>query len=261
MGFLDAMKGDLQSLTPILAASLLSRIEARMGLEKVIDLDTIIDAEVSNPQRVLLLHGFGLKEHSMAGLGYSLRKQGFESFLRKYSSGDDLRAVAQRKSDSLTRFCQNSYQKVSPLKSNEGGLIKYWEREPLTRKVSIVGHSEGGLVGCEKAQNNPHLVNKVIAVGTPVYGSPLAHFLPWVPSCRQMRVGSQYLQELWDRGFPEEVEFHFVFSRYDQIVSPPPTHFTQRRRANVHVHFVDNVGHLGLIGPKCYGLISDLLKL
>ena len=75
-----------------------------------------------------------------------------------------------------------------------------------------------------------------------------------------MCVGSDYLRELWERGFPKEVEFHFVFSKYDEVVLTSPERIMTNKYSNVHVYFVDNVGHLGLIGPRCYELVSKLLK-
>jgi len=32
------------------------------------------------------------------------------------------------------------------------------------------------------------------------------------------------------------------------------------KHSNVHNHYVEGVGHLGLIGPRCYNLVSDILK-
>ena len=232
MTFTKAVDGEVRSVLPVMVGSLMSRLEAVIGL------DTVIDSFSPNPRNVLLLHGFLMKHYSMAGLGYHLRENGFRSFLRSYRYGDDLREIVKRRSKTLTDFCEDK---------NE--------------KVGLVGHSEGGYVACMKAKKNPHLINTVVSLGTPTDGTLAAYLAYFFPSCRQMVPGNEFLKKFWEEDFPEDVQFHFVSTPYDEVIWLPPGHSTKRREApNIHYHVVEDVGHLGLIGPRCYDLVTDLLK-
>ncbi len=73
--------------------------------------------------------------------------------------------------------------------------------------------------------------------------------------------GNDFLKLIEEKGFPEGVEFHAIASPYDELSRPITTSLLpEDKYSNVHNHYVESVGHLGLIGPRCYGLIRDILK-
>ncbi len=73
--------------------------------------------------------------------------------------------------------------------------------------------------------------------------------------------GNDFLKLIEEKGFPEGVEFHAIASPYDELSRPITTSLLpEDKYQNVNNHIVMGVGHLGLIGPRCYQLIGDILK-
>ena len=233
MSFIDAVTGELESGLHVIA-----NIGQNYFYEVLNHHETseMIPAD-SSP--VLLYHGYLVTHRCMAGLAKHLKGNGFTSFVREYAYAGDLEEVVKRRSKKLNEFCQRT-----------------------GRKVNLVGHSLGGLIALRKAQENPTLVDKVIMLGSPLNGTNIA-YAPYLihKSCRQMVPGSDFLKHIQEKGFPENVEFHAIASPYDEIVRPITTSLLpEDKYANVHNHYVEGVGHLGLIGPRCYNLVSDILK-
>ena len=188
---------------------------------------------------VMLYHGYLVTHRCMAGLARHLKSEGFTPFVREYLYADDLEEVVKRRSKKLNEFCQRT-----------------------GRKVDLVGHSLGGLIALRKAQENPELVNKVVMLGSPIHGTRIA-YVPYLfhKSCRQMVPGSDFLDKIQHIGLPESVKFHSVATPYDEIVRPFQTSFfSEDTYQNVRNHVVTRVGHLGLIGPRCYNIVSNILK-
>jgi len=126
----------------------------------------------ANSSPILLYHGYFVTHRCMAGLANSLKKDGFTPFVRVYAYWDDLEKVVQLRSQKLNEFCQRT-----------------------GRKVDLVGYSLGGLIALRKAQENPHLVDKVIMLGSPL-GGTIAAYAPYLihKSCRQMVPGNDFLK-------------------------------------------------------------------
>lgn len=98
-------------------------------------------------------------------------------------------------------------------------------------RVDVVGHSMGGLAVLHAALHADDLpLGRVVTLGAPYLGSPLAHLSRLSPvalgplrSARQMRPGCGYLAELRDaaaRGLPAE-SWTCLWSPADELVPPP----------------------------------------
>ena len=193
----------------------------------------------ANSSPVLLYHGYLVTHRCMAGLAKHLNRNGFTPFVREYAYWDDLEAVVKRRSGKLIEFCERT-----------------------GRKVDLVGHSLGGLIALRKAQENPDLVDNVIMLGSPIQGTYMAYVAaPLHQSCRQMVPGNDFLKMIEEKGFPSSVDFHAIATPYDEMARPMQTSLLPEDIfPNVNNHIVMGVGHSGLIGPRCYSLVNDILK-
>ncbi len=233
MTLLGALKGELEAAI---------HVGAHIGQDyfyEVINSNNGAKQVPADSSPVLLYHGYLVTHRCMAGLAKSLHKSGFTPFVREYAYWDDLEAVVKRRSGKLIEFCERT-----------------------GRKVDLVGHSLGGLIALRKAQENPELVNKVIMLGSPIQGTYMAYFAaPLHKSCRQMVPGNDFLRMIHEKGFPSNVEFHAVATPYDEMARPMQTSLLpEDKYDNVDNHIVMGVGHLGLIGPRCYKLVTEILK-
>lgn len=183
---------------------------------------------------VLLYHGYFVNNFYMKETVDYLKQDGFSPLAVNYPFYRDLWTIAQEQGEKLNVLCQK-------------------KRE----KVSLIGHSQGGLLAVSLAQNYPDLIETVIALGTPFQGTYSAYAQYPITSCRQMCPGSAYLQELKEKGFPSRVSFYAVASRYEHIILPWH-HALIPEKENCHNIIVSDKGHASLISAK--ELIADLLK-
>lgn len=183
---------------------------------------------------LLLYHGYFVNNFYMKETVEYLAQEGFSPLAVNYPSCKDLRKVTIQQTEKIDAVCQKKGE-----------------------KVSLVGHSLGGLVAVSCAQDNPNLIDTVIALGTPFQGTYAAYAQYPITSCRQMCPGSAYLQELKEKGFPTGVSFYAVASRYDHIILP--WHYALiPEKGNCRNIIVSDKGHASLISAK--ELIVDLLK-
>ncbi|MBI2668741.1 hypothetical protein HYX14_02780 [Candidatus Woesearchaeota archaeon] len=185
---------------------------------------------------VVLLHGYLVGSPSLRGMSRYLAKNGFTAIREKYPFWQDLEKSEEQLRERMEEHCQR-----------------------VGRKVDIIGHSQGGLLGFGVARRHPDLVERVVALGAPFRGTYTAYLHYPVPSARQMVPGSSYLQELAERDFPEEVQFYSVYSPLDPVVFPPWNAKLPEAK-NVHTIPVRNVSHGGLTRKRCYGLLVELLR-
>ena len=162
-----------------------------------------------------------------------LAKENISAAVKNYPFWKDMKKVVLTETEKIDNLCQKK-----------------------GKKISLLGHSQGGLIATSIAQNNPSLIDKVITLGVPFQGTKTAYLQYFITSCRQMLPGSSYLKELNEKGFPEEVRFYNIIARYDHIVSwksailPPAS--------NVENIIVVDCGHASLI--KKDWLIGEILK-
>lgn len=117
-------------------------------------------------------------EWAVSPLPFELRKAGFEviKFHNKRQGFDDIDFNAKRLAYML-------------LDLNLRDSVKW---------VHVIGHSMGGLVARRANQMRVGMVDSTTCIATPHLGTPTALLAPWSESARQMRPGSDWLNELDD---------------------------------------------------------------
>ncbi len=202
--------------------------------------EALLDRKVSVPvtesaSPVLLPHGYLVGAPSLLGQERYLRKKGFAASSLSYPFWQDLRKVRVSLEDEVEELCQQSSQ-----------------------KVSLVGHSEGGLVSYSLAQHQPDCINRVIALGTPFHGTLAAYLNFFVESARQMLPGSSYLREMAEQGVPD-VPVISISTKYDELVIPWHSALLPESQHTYNIA-CNSVGHGGLITKECYPLVGEWLQ-
>lgn len=192
---------------------------------------------------VMLYPGYFLTSLYLNDLAEGLAQQGEVPLIGHYPFWQDLQKTVFAEGEYLDRICQK--------KGN---------------RVSLIGHSLGGLVVCSLAQEYSSLVEKVIAVGSPFQGTNVAKLKKLVEgsryeylgeSCAQMLPGSKFLTKLAEKGFSKEVEFYALVSRYDFLIRPWQSAFLPQRE-NCTNFILENEGHTSLLARV--DLIGNLLR-
>lgn len=149
---------------------------------------------------VLLIHGFMCNAAVWVWLRRALRRRGHAVFTL------DLEPVY----GAIDAYAEPVAAHVARISASAGG-----------RKVAVVGHSMGGLVGRALLRRFPGApVSCLITLGTPHHGTALAPF-GYGHNAREMRVTSAWLGGL--RAFEEgayPVPVTSVFSHHDNVVAP-----------------------------------------
>lgn len=100
---------------------------------------------------------------------------------------------------------------------------KYIKDNNLEGRISLIGHSEGGLVAAKYVEEiaPEGSINKVITIGSPWKGSSWANAFSFLGSCvREMRTDSEPLGKLWEKVNRKEnkTSYHFMGCRGDMLV-------------------------------------------
>ncbi len=111
---------------------------------------------------------------------------------------------------SIDDFAEKMKQKVEEIQRHYPG-----------RKLTIVGHSMGGIISARYAANCSHTdhIEKIITLGSPLQGTILA-YLGLGKCAKEMRRNSPYLHQLEQDLMTKNVAFINVGSHADLIVLP-----------------------------------------
>src|SRR3989338_9456197 len=158
---------------------------------------------------VLLLYGFGATRRSFSILERRLRKDGFRVF--SINLGGILDTFNTRCIEDLAEFVKNKIDRIC-------------DRYTLG-KISIIGHSKGGLIGryYVKRLKGYKRVKNLITLGTPHNGNPWALLGAFSPlglfsrSVWQMVPMSPFIRRLKQGPFPKEVRFVSIYSKNDKV--------------------------------------------
>lgn len=211
--------------------------------------DTI---DVSQPT-AMMIPGYVINAPSLRGLAAYLRRSGYNTDRKNYPFWRHLKVYEKKAEENLDRICQKTGE-----------------------RISILGHSQGGLVAISLGKRFPNKVDKVVSLGVPYDGTYVAYLNYFVPGARDMVPGSDYLRGLQAREFPEGVRFFSVYSPWDEAVIPRDSSKLPGARDIVYGsdfltelleedHLINikvgDVAHGALIGKRCYSLVERILRL
>lgn len=198
--------------------------------------------QAENDVPVILIHGFFHNHSGFFVMKQHLAKQGF----RRLYSFD------------YTIFTKSVEEIAEALAERVEEILLLTRRE----KVHIVGHSLGGLVARYYIQSlgGEHRVSKCVTMGTPHNGT-LAAYLAAVPTARQMRPNSEFLQKLDRLPVPRRVRWYSFYSRRDVLVFPYRNALLSEDRFNVINFNMDEQGHLSfLLSPDVIDAVAEYLR-
>jgi len=161
---------------------------------------------------VLLLHGFFATRRTVQVLERRLRRDGYTVF--SFNLGG-VATLLRRRVDDLAEQVAAKVERV-------------YERHPRMGPLTIVGHSQGGLVGAwyVKKLQGWRRVRALVTLGTPHHGTPAARMaLPlalFAPAIRQMAPRSEFVRSLASGDWPASVPLTSIWSRQDRL-APYPT--------------------------------------
>lgn len=165
------------------------------------------------PHPVILVHGtFGDRKHLLEGLSRSIKDKGFCVFSLDYGN----------------RGTNDIKQSAKELKAYTQRVL----RATGARKVSMVGHSQGGMMPRQfiKFLGGTKLVDDLVGVapsnhGTDITGpggNPISDLVgAGCRACNQQAAGSPFLRRL-NRGdeTPEQVSYTQITTNIDEVVVP-----------------------------------------
>jgi triacylglycerol lipase len=128
-------------------------------------------------------------------------------------------------------------------------------------KVHIVGHSLGGMIARYYVQRmgGSEVVDTLVTLGSPHRGTLTAYLMP-TPLARQLRPGSQLLEELMEPAEGCTTRFLVVWSRMDQMIVPQRNARLAHPDLDVEQLELRDVGHLSLpIDPRSVHWVAAAL--
>ncbi len=163
----------------------------------------------SCPRPVLLLYGFMSTRRVFEVLERRLRRDGFGVWSINLGGFKDV-----FNTEGIDTLAKRVAEKVE----------RMYARFPSMGRLSIVGHSKGGLIGADyiKRCGGALRVNTLVTLGTPFNGSPTA-YLGIIShgmvsrSIWQLTPLSPYLKKLSQTPFPDNVNVTSVYSAADRV--------------------------------------------
>jgi len=161
---------------------------------------------------VLLLYGVFATRRTLEVLERRLRRDGYCVFSLDLSAPG--RVFDTRGIEELAEFVRAKVERM-------------YSRYPGMGKLTIVGHSKGGLIGTYyvKRLGGDKRARALVTLGTPHNGTPTTWLaLPMAVldrSILQMLPGSSFVRLLQDGPWPPNVRFTSIYSRWDRLTVHP----------------------------------------
>ncbi|MDK1472791.1 alpha/beta fold hydrolase [Streptomyces sp. 549] len=185
-------------------------------------------SDIPGPRPVLLLHGFVDNRSVFALLRRSLARNGWQQVVcLNYSPLTcDVRTAAESLGRSIEELCAVTGH----------------------QQVDVVGHSLGGLIARYYAQRlaGDTRVHTLVTLGTPHSGTSAAAPLSVHPIVRQMRPGSELIEELAAPAPGCATRFVSFWSDVDRVMAPVLTARLDHPDLLVRTVRVQGVGHLAM---------------
>jgi triacylglycerol lipase len=204
------------------------------------------------PHPILLLQGFGSTRRGLLLLEQRLRADGYVVFSIRL--GGLFGTLNTKAIDQLARLVG---AKIASLRARFG-----------LGRITIIGHSKGGLIGrywVSCLGGDVHC-DRLITLGTPHAGLPRRHLAkvsPFgfaMPSLRQMQPDSTLFQDLRLHVVPTTVACISIASSADRVAPPALCHWMQSQGAtplNITLHGYDHSDYL--IKAGVYEAIAGVL--
>ncbi|MGW4030134.1 esterase/lipase family protein [Streptomyces sp. NPDC004838] len=192
---------------------------------------------------VVLLHGFADNRSVFVLLRRSLARSGWHHLecLNYSPLTCDIRAAAELLGRHIEEICARTGR----------------------REVDIVGHSLGGLIARYYAQclGGDLRVRTLVTLGTPHSGTTVAPLASAHPIVRQMRPGSDFIEELRDPAPGCRTRFVSFWSDLDQLMTPVESARVDHPDLLTENVRVSGIGHLALpVHPAVAARIRESLE-
>lgn len=189
---------------------------------------------------VLLLHGFLATRRTVEVLERRFRRDGYTVFSFRLGG---VAQIFRRRVDHLAEHVAAKIERI-------------YRRHPTMAPLTIVGHSQGGLVGAwyVKKLEGWRRVRALVTLGTPHHGTPAAWAaLPLAavaPAIWQMRPRSGFLRRLASGPWPAGVRLTSIWSRQDRLAPYPTAVLDTAGLSQVRNVEVDGEGHRDFLFRK-----------
>lgn len=205
---------------------------------------------------VLLIHGYAASRRVFNILETRLRRDGFSVFSIRLGGIFD--TFNTRPIPELAEYVAKKIESL-------------YERYPIKEKISIIGHSKGGLIGrCYiKDFGGDRRVKTLITLGTPHRGNfwaTLGLFTPLAfltESIRQMSAISPFLRRMNKTPWPRQVKIVSIYSKADNVCPFPGSvlEVPENQHNSIKNIEVDDVGHIEFLHKKrIYEIIRQELQ-
>lgn len=136
------------------------------------------------------------------------------------------------------------------------------------KKISIVAHSKGGLIAryYVKKLGGDYWVDKIITLGTPHHGTPVAIFGVltlgfFSKSVWEMLPMSRFIRGLKEGKYPANSQLISIYSKADRLCPYPTARLEEEKSSNLKNIEVEGVNHTGLVmRKKVYDIILRELE-
>ena len=174
---------------------------------------------------ILMIYGFGASRRTMAILEHRLKQDGYTTF--SLNLGGLIGTFNTVSIEESARFIDKRIEQL-------------YKKNKLKGKISVVGHSKGGLIGSYyiKFMNGSRRVQKFITLGTPYNGTPwalLSHVPPVGFICKsltQMKSGSEFLHKLNNTPYAKSVKAYSIYSKDDNACPIPASVVEEAHNVN-----------------------------
>ncbi len=176
---------------------------------------------------ILLVHGVVDNRSVFTVLRRGLRRRGFNhvASLNYSPLTDDIREVARQLAIKVEQICE----------------------ETGYERIHLIGHSMGGVIARYYVQcmDGDERVDTCVTLGSPHSGTLAARLVPH-PLARQLRPGSDLIQELAEPAPGIRTRFVAIWSDHDQMVIPTSSARLDHPDLTYRNVFVRGVGHISL---------------
>lgn len=162
-------------------------------------------------QPILLLHGFLATRRAVEVLERRLQRDGFTVFSFNFGT--------------IPQMVRHGVDDIADMVRAK--IERLYERHPGMGPLTIVGHSQGGLIAAwyVKKLGGWRRVRALVTLGTPHHGTPKALFAlplaPLAPAIWQMTPNSSFIERLNRAAWPAGLRLTSIWSRQDGLAPYP----------------------------------------